>query len=126
MAKQGVSVAAQEVSKQMLIGMLNGGAAINVLTRHVGAEVICVDFGIVESVDDPRLVVKRVGPGTDDISQGPAMTREQARAAVEGGIEAAVEEIKKGTQLLATGDLGIGNTTPSSAVLAAFTGFPEI
>lgn len=122
--KQGVSVAAQEVSKQMLIGMLNGGAAINVLSRHVGAEVICVDFGIVEQLDDPRLVVKRVAPATDDISQGPAMTREQARAAVEGGIETAIEAINKGKQLLATGDLGIGNTTPSSAILAAFTGFP--
>lgn len=121
---QGVSVAAQEVSKQMLIGMLNGGAAINVLTRHVGAEVSCVDLGIVEPVDDPRLIVKRVGSGTDDISQGPAMTREQAREAVEAGIEVATEEIKKGAQLLATGDLGIGNTTPSSAILAAFTGFP--
>ena len=108
---------------QMLRGMLNGGAAISA-SRHVGAEVICVDLGVVKQVDDPRLVVKRVGPGTADLSEGPAMTREQAKAAVEGGIEAAVEQIDKGAQILATGDLGIGNTTPSSAVLAAFTGFP--
>jgi nicotinate-nucleotide--dimethylbenzimidazole phosphoribosyltransferase len=123
-AAKGVSAADQEVTIQMLRGMLNGGAAINVLSRHVGAEVVCVDMGIKKPVDDPCLVVKRVGPGTCDISEGPAMTEEQARAAVEGGIEAAHDEIKKGAQLLATGDLGIGNTTPSSAVLAAFTGIP--
>ncbi len=121
---KGVSAAEQEVTIQMLIGMLNGGAAINVLSRHVGAEVVCVDFGVKRPVEDPRLVVKRVGPGTGDISEGPAMTREQARAAVEGGIEAAFEQIDKGARILATGDLGIGNTTPSSAILAAFTGFP--
>ena len=123
-AAKGVSAAEQEVTIQMLIGMLNGGAAINVLSRHVGAEVVCVDFGVKRAVDDPHLVVKRVGPVTADLSEGPAMTREQARAAVEGGIEAAIEQIDKGVQILATGDLGIGNTTPSSAVLAAFSGFP--
>jgi hypothetical protein len=123
-AAQRVSVADQEVTQQMVKGFLNGGAAINVITRHTGAKVICVDMGMIKPVDDPRLVVRRVGSGTNNIAEGPAMTREQARAAVEGGIEVATEQIKKGTQLLATGDMGIGNTTPSTAVLAAFTGFP--
>lgn len=123
-AAQKVSVADQEVTQQMVRGFLNGGAAINVITRHAGARVICVDVGMAKPVDDSRLKVRRVGPGTNNIATGPAMTREQARAAVEAGIEVATEEIKKGTQLLATGDMGIGNTTPSTAILAAFTGFP--
>ncbi|MGB4504490.1 MAG: nicotinate-nucleotide--dimethylbenzimidazole phosphoribosyltransferase, partial [Syntrophaceticus sp.] len=96
-AAQGVSVADQEVTQQMVRGFLNGGAAINVITRHTGAKVICVDMGMIKPVDDPRLVVHRVGSGTNNIAQGPAMTREQARAAVEAGIKVATEEIKKGT-----------------------------
>ncbi|MGI5876687.1 MAG: nicotinate-nucleotide--dimethylbenzimidazole phosphoribosyltransferase [Dethiobacteria bacterium] len=123
-AAQNVSVADQEVTQQMVRGFLNGGAAINVITRHVGARVICVDVGIAKPIEDPRLKVHRVGPGTNNIATGPAMTLEQARAAVEAGIEVATEEIQGGTQLLATGDMGIGNTTPSTAILAAFTGFP--
>ena len=123
-AARKVSVADQEVTRQMVRGFLDGGAAINVLTRHAGARVICVDVGMAKPVDDPRLKVRRVGPGTGDIAAGPAMSREQARSAVEAGIEVAAEEIRKGVQLLATGDMGIGNTTPSTAILAAFTGFP--
>jgi nicotinate-nucleotide--dimethylbenzimidazole phosphoribosyltransferase len=123
-AARKVSVADQEVTRQMVRGFLDGGAAINVLTRHAGARVICVDVGMAKPVDDPRLKVRRVGPGTGDITAGPAMSREQARSAVEAGIEVAAGEIKKGAQLLATGDMGIGNTTPSTAILAAFTGFP--
>ncbi|HOB28757.1 MAG: nicotinate-nucleotide--dimethylbenzimidazole phosphoribosyltransferase [Dethiobacteria bacterium] len=123
-AARKVSVADQEVTRQMVRGFLDGGAAINVLTRHAGARVICVDVGMVKPVDDPRLKVRRVGPGTGDIATGPAMSREQARAAVEAGIEVAAAEIEKGVELLATGDMGIGNTTPSTAILAAFTGFP--
>lgn len=123
-AREGVSAASQDVTPQMVRGFLDGGAAINVLTRHAGARVVCVDMGIVKTVDDPRLVVRRIGPGTNNIAEGPAMTREQARAAVEAGIEIAAEEVRGGTRLLATGDMGIGNTTPSTAILAAFTGFP--
>jgi len=123
-ASLGVSVADQDVTQQMVRGFLNGGAAINVITRHTGARVVCVDMGMIKAVDDPRLLARRIGPGTDNIAQGPAMTREQARAAVEAGIEVATEEVRKGAQLLATGDMGIGNTTPSTAILAAFTGFP--
>lgn len=123
-ARDGVSAASQDVTPQMVRGFLNGGAAINVLTRHVGAQVVCADLGMVKSVDDPRLISKRIGPGTNNIAEGPAMSREQARAAVETGIRLAADEIAKGTQLLGTGDMGIGNTTPSTAILAAFTGFP--
>lgn len=93
------------------------------LTRHAGARVVCVDMGMAKVVDDPRLVVRRIGPGTNNIAEGPAMTREQARAAVEAGIEIATEEIR-GHPAAGHGDMGIGNTTPSTAILAAFTGFP--
>ena len=123
-AARKISVADQEVTGQMVRGFLDGGAAINVLTKHAGARVICVDVGMIRPVDDPRLKVCRVGPGTADIAAGPAMSGQQARAAVEAGIEVAAEEVRKGVQLLATGDMGIGNTTPSTAILAAFTGFP--
>ncbi|NLI69711.1 MAG: nicotinate-nucleotide--dimethylbenzimidazole phosphoribosyltransferase [Firmicutes bacterium] len=119
-----VSAADQEVTGQMVRGFLDGGAAINVLGRHAGARVTCVDMGMIGVVDDPRLKSYRLGPGTDDIASGPAMSRKQARAAVEAGIEVASMEIGEGVQLLATGDMGIGNTTPSAAILAAFTGFP--
>ncbi len=123
-AAQKVSAADQEVTRQMVQGFLDGGAAINVLARHAGARVVCVDLGMIRAFDDPRLKVRRIGPGTGDITAGPAMSKEQARSAVEAGIEVAVAEIEKGAQLLATGDMGIGNTTPSTAILAAFTGFP--
>lgn len=123
-AARKVSAADQEVTGQMVRGFLDGGAAINVLAGHVGAEVICVDLGMIRPIDDPRLRVHRLGPGTADIAAGPAMSRAQARAAVETGIAIAAGEIEKGVKLLATGDMGIGNTTPSTAILAAFTGFP--
>ncbi len=123
-AAEGVSVADQEVTQQMVKGFINEGAAINVLARHVGAKVTCVDMGMIKAVDDPGVVMHRVGPGTKNISQGPAMTREEARQAVEAGIQVAMDEIASGAQMLATGDMGIGNTTPSTAILAAFTGFP--
>ncbi len=123
-AARKVSAADQEVTRQMVRGFLDGGAAINVLAGHAGARVIVVDMGMVRPVNDPRLVMRRLGPGTADIATGPAMSGEQARSAVETGIEVAAGEIEKGVTLLATGDMGIGNTTPSTAILAAFTGFP--
>ena len=123
-AAQKVSAADQEVTRQMVQGFLKGGAAINVIARHTGAKVICVDLGMIRPVDDPRVREHRIGPGTADFTGGPAMSREQAKAAVEAGIRVAAEEIAGGAQLLATGDMGIGNTTPSTAILAAFTGLP--
>ena len=123
-AAQKVSAAEQEVTQQMVQGFLEGGAAISVISRHSGAKVICVDVGMVRPVEDGRIRSHRIGAGTADLASGPAMSREQAVAAVEAGIEVAAGEIEKGAQLLATGDMGIGNTTPSTAILAAFTGLP--
>jgi len=107
---EGVSAYPSEVTPQMVANFAAGGAAINVLARHVGAEVRVIDMG--------------VGRPTANIARGPAMSREQAIACVEQGIQAAQTEIEAGATLLATGDMGIGNTTASSAVVAALTGHP--
>ena len=122
---QGVSAFPQEVTPQMVYNFLSGGAAINVLARHVGARVIVVDAGVAAHMDpQPGLVLKKVAHGTADMTQGPAMTREQAVQSIEAGIEAVEDEITRGLSIVATGDMGIGNTTPSSAIAAAFTGLP--
>lgn len=112
-AEEGVSLYPQEVTAQMVANFKNGGAAINVLARHVGAEVIVVDMG--------------VGAGTKNIAKGPAMTRDKAIKTIEAGIEVFEEEFKKNKIGLAgTGDMGIANTTPSSAIISAITGaLPE-
>ena len=128
---QGVSAFPQEVTAQMVRNFLGGGAAINVLARHVGARVVVVDVGVSVDLDpQPGLVIRKVAHGTADMAQGPAMSRKQAVQAVEAGIEAVQDEIARGallvrrTSLVATGDMGIGNTTPSSAIVAALTGLP--
>jgi nicotinate-nucleotide--dimethylbenzimidazole phosphoribosyltransferase len=122
---QGVSAYPQEVTPQMVDNFLAGGAAINVLARHVGARVVVVDVGVAADFEtQPGLVVKKVAHGTADMTQGPAMSREQAVQAVEAGIEVMENEIAQGASLIATGDMGIGNTTPSSAIVAAITGLP--
>lgn len=124
-ALQGVSAYPREVTPQMVMNFLRGGAAINVLARHVGARVVVVDMGVASELpSDAGLVSIKIALGTRDFSQGPAMTGEQAKSAVEAGIEVATREIECGADLLATGDMGIGNTTPSSAIVAAFTGLP--
>jgi nicotinate-nucleotide--dimethylbenzimidazole phosphoribosyltransferase len=124
---QGVSAYPQEVTPQMVANFLGGGAAINVLARHVGARVVVVDAGVVADFEpQPGLIIKKVAPGTADMTQGPAMSREQAVQAVEVGIEVVQDEIARGVSLIATGDMGIGNTTPSSAIVASVTGLPAV
>src|SRR5579884_3077095 len=107
---EGVSAYPAEVTPQMLANFAAGGAAINVIARHVGADVRVVDMG--------------VGQPTGNIARGPAMSHERAIECLERGIAIAHEEIAAGATLLATGDMGIGNTTASSAVVAALTGHP--
>lgn len=121
---EGVSAYPKEVTPQMVLNFLSGGAAINVLARHEGAEIVCVDIGVASDVDHPGLLVRKVKKGTDNMTKGPAMSREEAIEAIEVGIVTAWEAIDKGSDLIATGDMGIGNTTPSSAILAAFSGRP--
>lgn len=120
---QGVSPCPQEVTPQMVTNMLAGGAAVNVFARHVGAKVVIADLGVAVDLEPAEgLIIKKVAYGTNDISKGPAMTREQAIVAIENGMSIFNEEYKKGIDIVGTGEMGIGNTTPSSAIVAALTG----
>ncbi|NLO98551.1 MAG: nicotinate-nucleotide--dimethylbenzimidazole phosphoribosyltransferase [Peptococcaceae bacterium] len=119
---EGVSAAPQEITAQMFYSFLAGKAGINVLARHAGAEVICTDVGMVPPLNPPELMTNRIKNGTDNIMHGPAMTRREALLAILTGAKIAAETIDSGYNLLATGEVGIGNTTPSSALIAVFTG----
>ena len=122
---EGVSAYPAEVTRQMVFNFLHGGAAINVLARHVGARVIVVDVGVAGDIaPQPGLVVRKVARGTANLRRGPAMTRAQAIQALEAGIAVLEEELARGLDVVATGDMGIGNTTPSAAIAAAVTGLP--
>lgn len=124
-AAQGTSAYPQEVTVQMVYNFLRGGAAINVLARHVGARIVVVDMGVAATLTPhPQLVSKKVASGSADMSKGPAMSREQALQAVHTGIEILKAELGKGMEIVGTGDMGIGNTTSASAICAAITGEP--
>ena len=124
-AAEGVSAFPQEVTPQMVANFLRGGAAINVLARHVGARVVVVDVGVAcDMAPHPALCRRKVAPGTGNIACGPAMTRAQAEAALLAGVEVVEEQIAGGLDIVGTGDMGIANTTPSTAIAAAFTGGP--
>jgi nicotinate-nucleotide--dimethylbenzimidazole phosphoribosyltransferase len=124
-ANDGVSLYPPEVTPQMVYNFLQGGAAINALARHIGAKVTVVDIGVaVDLAPHPNLLIRKVAKGTASFAQAPAMTLGQAIQALDVGIEVAEAEIAAGADILATGDMGIGNTTPSSAIVAAITGEP--
>lgn len=120
--EEGVSAFPSEVTWQMVLNFLAGGAAVNVLARHAGANVVCVDMGINGEVEHPGLLNRKIRRGTRNMAKEAAMTREEAEAAVKAGYELALELAAQGTGLFATGEMGIGNTTPSAAILAAFGG----
>lgn len=120
---EGVSAYPQEVTPQMVLNFLHSGAAINVLARHVGARITIVDMGVAAEMDPhPLLVNKKIACGTANMAQGPAMTREQAEQAILAGVEVVEAEIAKGLDIVGTGDMGIGNTTPSAAIASVLTG----
>lgn len=122
---EGVSAYPQEVTAQMVYNFLRGGAGISVLAKHIGARVVVVDIGVAATLKpSPGLVSKRVAPGTANMAKGPAMSREKALLAIRAGIEVVEEELGKGLDIVGTGDMGIGNTTPSSAICAVMTGEP--
>jgi len=124
-AAEGVSAFPQEVTPQMVANFLAGGAAINVLARHVGARVVVVDCGVAaELKPHPLLKLRKVRFGTQNIAQGPAMSRADAVRSLEVGIEVFEEERPQGMDIAGVGDMGIANTTPSSAIIAAFSGLP--
>jgi nicotinate-nucleotide--dimethylbenzimidazole phosphoribosyltransferase len=117
-----VSAFPKEVTPQMVLNFIRGGAGVNVLAKHVGARVIVVDMGVdydFEPMDG--LEIRKIARGTRNMAKGPAMTREEAERAVLVGIEL-VEKYKDGLDLLGTGEMGIGNTTPSSAIVSVITG----
>ncbi|GAA3724927.1 nicotinate-nucleotide--dimethylbenzimidazole phosphoribosyltransferase [Salinactinospora qingdaonensis] len=120
---QGVSPWPQEVTAQMVTNFLNGGAVVNAFASQVGAEVSVVDVGVSADLPSvPGLLPRKIARGTADSTQGAAMTRAQAGHALEVGIEVARDLVSAGNRCLVTGDMGISNTTPSAALIAAFTG----
>lgn len=126
--EEGVSAYPQEVTPQMVYNFLGGGAGINVLARHIGAKVVVVDMGVKEDIrykiqdagkKTTEFKIKKINYGTKNFAKGPAMTREEANRSIEAGIEVFEEEEK--IDIAGTGDMGIGNTTPSSAITAVYT-----
>lgn len=117
---EGVSAYPQEVTKLMVQNFLNGGAGINVLARCAGAEISVVDIGMKEELREAHpLILRNVRRGAGNIARGPAMTLEEAEKAVFTGIDMVESAGKRGISMIATGEMGIGNTTPSSALFAA-------
>lgn len=124
-ARQGVSAYPQEVTLQMVLNFLAGGAAVNVLARQMGARLVVVDAGVAgDLAAAPGLVLGKVARGTANLSQGPAMSAAEADAALALGVSVAQAQISEGLDILAVGEMGIGNTTSASAIVAATTGRP--
>ncbi|MFC2034343.1 nicotinate-nucleotide--dimethylbenzimidazole phosphoribosyltransferase [Chloroflexota bacterium] len=113
----------QEVTAQMVYNFLGGGAGINILAHHVGARIIVVDMGVASNLDShPKLITRKIADGTGNIAHGPAMSKEEAIKAIETGIDITTAEVAKGLDIVGTGDMGIGNTTASSAICTVMTG----
>ena len=125
---EGVSAYPQEVTPAMVQTFLVGGAGINAIARQVGAEVWVVDMGIIPELDATglkgaeRLVVEKIGNGTASFARGPAMSRQDAERTLQVGFEQASRRVENGAEILGTGDMGIGNTTPSAAIGAVISG----
>ncbi|WP_395296914.1 nicotinate-nucleotide--dimethylbenzimidazole phosphoribosyltransferase [Kitasatospora hibisci] len=126
---QGVTSWPQEVTAQMVGNFLAGGAVVNSFAKQIGTEVCVVDVGVAAELPDAiqqgrttGLLPRKVRPGTGDMTQGPAMTREEALKAIEVGIETARDLVAAGNKALVTGDMGIANTTASAALISVFTG----
>lgn len=124
--KEGVSAFPQKATAQMVYNFLRRGAGINVLAEHTGTRVVVVDMGVAEELKDKNaeLKVKKISLGTKNMTEGPAMSKEQALRAIEAGIEVFEEELANGIDIIGTGEMGIANTTASSAIAAVITGKP--
>ena len=122
-AAEGVSAYPAEVTPQMVFNFLAGGAAINALARQAGADIVVIDAGVAVDLDpQPGLTIAKVAYGAGNIARGPAMSRQDAIRCLEIGIAAANERADAGANVIAGGDMGIGNTTPSAAITAVVTG----
>jgi nicotinate-nucleotide--dimethylbenzimidazole phosphoribosyltransferase len=124
---EGISKYPQEVTVQMIRNFVQGGAGINALCRLCGARVVVVDMGVAGDVAglvrEQKILGKSIGPGTKNIARGPAMSRDEALRCVETGIEIALE-LSASTDIFGTGDMGIGNTTSSGAIISVLSGLP--
>ncbi|MEV5024636.1 nicotinate-nucleotide--dimethylbenzimidazole phosphoribosyltransferase [Paenibacillus sp. LPE1-1-1.1] len=124
--EEGVSAFPQAVTPQMVLNFLNGGAAVNVLAKQAGAEVICVDIGVNADLEHDRLLSRKIVRGTANMAKQAAMTREEALQAIMVGVDIVNEQVTQGIRLFATGEMGIGNTTASAALTTVLTGLsPE-
>ncbi|HSW57281.1 MAG TPA: nicotinate-nucleotide--dimethylbenzimidazole phosphoribosyltransferase [Dehalococcoidales bacterium] len=122
-AAEGTSAYPQEVTFQMLANIAAGGAAISVLSRQIGARLVAVDIGVKGDTSVLKNVEHcKVAPGTQSLLRGPAMTADEAVRAIETGITLVKAEVLKGLDIVGTGEMGIGNTTPSAAICAVMTG----
>lgn len=122
---EGISAFPQEVTAQMVMNFLAGGAAINVLSDHIGARVIIADVGMVADLGQrPGLIVRKVGRGTRNMSKEAAMSRQEAIASIATGIGIFEDEMEQGVDIAGIGEMGIGNTTAASAITAVVTGQP--
>jgi len=120
--EEGVSAFPSSVTPQMVYNFLNGGAAVNVLARAAHADVVCVDIGVAAKLEHEGLVSRKVMLGTNNMVKGAAMTREQVIQGIAVGITLAEDLYAKGTRMFATGEMGIGNTTASAAIVSVMTG----
>jgi nicotinate-nucleotide--dimethylbenzimidazole phosphoribosyltransferase len=124
-AAEGVSAFPQSVTAQMVENFLAGGAAVNVLARQAGARVVVVDMGVASPVSESAGLVRRSqGRGTANMTEGPAMTQQQALAALRAGAEIVERELDRGVDIVALGEMGIGNTTSAAALAAALLDLP--
>lgn len=121
---EGVSAYPAAVTPQMVQNFLNGGAAINALARQAAADVLVVDIGVAAELSHPHLLSRKVSPSTANMTQGPAMKREQTLQALSIGIDVLETLVAQGVDLVATGEMGIGNTTAASALTAVLTSTP--
>ncbi len=122
-AEEGVSLFPQEVTHEMVANFIRGGASVNVIAGFYGIDVAVVDIGVKGDFEGmPELVRKKVAHGTKNFLKAPAMTKGEAVQAIQVGIELVSDKVKQGVNLFGTGDMGIANTTPSTAVLCAITG----
>ena len=121
---EGVAMYPQDITRIGAEFVTTGRMGVNFLARQAGADIIAVDIGIQVDVDLPGVINRKVRHGTANFLKEPAMTREEAIQAIEAGIEVTMDAIDRGYDLIGTGEIGIGNTTASSAVLFAFTGAP--
>lgn len=126
-AVEGVSAYPAAVTAQMVLNFLRGGAAVNALADHAGADVRVVDIGVAHDFGSvPGLIPRKIAFGTRNFMAESAMSREQALAALTVGVELAASAVREGIGIIGTGDMGIGNTTPSAAITAVMTGVPAI